>query len=345
LGSAAFSAAYVEEGRGIISDVVLYFTDGTLITGIHGGDSLTDVDGDGLFEVLPGDIIVLPDNSTNEVPVLPGYPNGTPYEYDPSFPAIVGGVPRVTVDLNTGTINTGSPISFDGNDGITGTDDDIVIDASDSDVNIDANGYVVVTGDGAEVKHADDSPLENGDTSVPNGTVIIASNIIVRTGTGTSLPSDNITSTGTIHLVTGNIVDCDGDGQEPWGAPGPGIYNPDTGYFTPDSGANHYPVPPQPGSLQGVDGEPVIESIALDNSFIYLYWTNHPSSGSYLSEIWAKVLITDTNWETLTNGQRGVVVMETNAAIPRALGSIGGGSAGTYLFFRRVVPNHNHPAP
>jgi hypothetical protein len=337
LGFSAFSA-YVEDGRGIISQPVLYFSDGTIIEGANGNDSLTDIDGDGLYEVLPGDIITLTNGSSYVVGELPGYPDGTPYEFDPTVPAIIGGSPLVIVDLD-GNLIPDTPISFPGYDGSDGNDDDILVDPHDPAVFFDiGNGYVVVTNNGAVIEHRDGTPLEGGDA--PAGSVIASPNIVVRPGTGTELPADHINPDGTIHLVAGNTVDLDGDGKEPWTVPEPGVYDPVTGLFTPDNDPeNPYPVPP-PDS-DGVDAEPVIESIALDDTHIYLEWPNYLSSGVHRSRIWAKAFLdSPPDWVVLENGNpAGVTITETNAVIPRTL------VAPPYRFFKREVPGHVHPAP
>jgi hypothetical protein len=337
----AFSAfsAYVEPGRGIISQPVLFFVDGTLITGANGNDSLTDVDGDGLYEVLPGDEITLPGQTvTNVVPRLPGYPDGTPYEFDPTVPAIIGGAPQVVVDLD-GSLVPGTPIVFPGYDEIAGNGNDILVDPDDPAVFLDSdNGYVVVTNAGAVIEHRDGTPLDGG--AVPAGSVIAAPASVVCPGSGTEQPADHINSDDTIHLVAGNTVDLDGDGRPPWEAPEPGTYDPATGMFYPDSSPDApYLVPPVDLSI---DGDPIIERISLGTVSIYLDWPNHPSSGIYLSEIQAKVSLTDTTaWETLQHNVRGVTVTETNAVIPRALqGTETGVTPGVYRFFKRVVPNH-----
>jgi hypothetical protein len=328
--------------RGIVSRPVLLFLDNTLIEGVNGNNSLTDIDGDGLFEVLPGDLITLPGSSTPfVVPELPGYPNGTPYEYDPSGPAIIGGSPLVTLPVDGSPIT--EPISFPGYDAVD-AEDDIVINVP-SDVSI-GDGYVSVEEPDADIAHRDGSALEGG--PVPVGSVISTPNIIVRPGTGNALPADNIDPTGaipggnvpniTIRLVTGNTVDADGDGEAPWTAPGGGIYDPVAQVFYPDSDPGHpYIVPPEPGTSTGLISDPVIESISLDAVSIHLGWPNYLSSEEHLSVIQAKALLTDpTVWEELTNGARGVVITPSNAVIPRILESVHGG--GPYKFFKRVVP-------
>lgn len=331
---------YVEDKRGIISQPILFFPDGTLIQGANGDDSLTDVDENGLFEVLPGDIIKLPDGTEFVVPELPGYPNGTPYEYDPSALVITGGSPQGTVSVD-GTTPPSPEVSYPGSDGVYGNDDDIVITTNDF-VFIDTdNGYVIVNGTGADITHKDGSALEGG--AVPAGSVLAAPDIIVRPGTDSgTTPADSIQPDGTIRVAQGNTIDKDGDGMEPWVVPEPGVYDPATGLFYPDSGEDPYEVPKESDPDEG-DGEPVIESIWLDDANVYLSWTNNPSSGIYLSEIWSKVLLTDPTWETLQNGSRSVVITETNAIIPRALeNQESSATPGTYHFFKRVVPNHQH---
>lgn len=326
-----------DENRGIISLPVLFFPDGTLLIGHNGDDSLTDFNHNGLFEVLPGDQIVI-GGVTNEVPELPGYPNGTPYEYDPSGPYIIGGQPLTILNLD-GTPTT-FPSSFPGANGLYGDDDDIIFVSSDPNLAIDDNGYLIVTGNGAGIEHRDGSPLDGSTPTV--GSIIAYPNIVISRGSGSDLPAAHINPDGTVHLVPGNTIDLDGDGQPPWEVPEPGTYDPVTGLFYPDSDPESpYPVPAYSESeFHGTDSPTIIESIYLDATSVFINWPNYISTESYLSEILTKVDLNDLIWERLKNGERGVVINGDGAIIPRVLESQMGGSPGVYRFFKRVVPNH-----
>lgn len=321
-------------GRGILSLPVLFYPDGTKLIGHNGDNSLTDNNNNGLFEVLPGDEITV-DGITYTVPKLPGYPAGTPYEFDPTGPFIIGGSPQVIITPD-GEYVDDEAAYLAGANGLLGDEDDIEFYPADPALDFDTlYHYLLLIANGAAINHRDGTALEGGAT--PQGSLIAAPDIILRPGSAAHLPAENIVPlTGRVRLLPGNTIDFDNDDLPPWEVTTPGHFDPATRLFYPDSDPEHpHVIPPPP---MGMDNDPVIEDLMVGDAYITLLWPSYPSTGIFLSEIWAKVKLTDPQWEPLQDGMRGVVIDDDGASIPRNLESEMGGSSGFYRYFRRVIP-------
>ena len=107
--------------------------------------------------------------------------------------------------------------------------DDILVSPATRDC-VDDYGHIHIIGD-MRVTHRDNSAFNDGQTTVPTGSILIPPNVIVRQGTG-SVALSNSTN-GTIHVVLGNVIDIDNGSKVLWDVPEEGVYNPGPGKFIP----------------------------------------------------------------------------------------------------------------
>ena len=180
--------------------------------------------GDGTIHVTPGNTIdvdgdglppwVVPEDGTYDPETGIFTPD------DDSHPSVLVPPGEELEDGNTLVIpgHTASP------------DDDILVSPADR-TTIDGCGYVHVDGDQNAV-HRDGSVFDDGGTTIPEGSIIIKPDLIIRPGTGAEKPKVN--GDGTIKVVPGNTIDIDGDGLPPYGVVIGGDYDPETGTITTD---------------------------------------------------------------------------------------------------------------
>ena len=187
------------------------------------GDDPID-NGDGTIHVTPGNTIdvdgdglppwVVPEDGTYDPETGIFTPD------DDSHPSVLVPPGEELEDGNTLVIpgHTASP------------DDDILVSPADR-TTIDGCGYVHVDGDQNAV-HRDSSVFDDGGTAIPEGSIIIKPDLIIRPGTGAEKPKVN--GDGTIKVIPGNTIDIDGDGLPPYGVVIGGDYDPETGTITTD---------------------------------------------------------------------------------------------------------------
>ena len=252
---------------------VILSPDGTII---KSGDDKPVTDDDGLYEVKPGDEIIIPGLPPY---IVPGdLPGSGPYEYDPTIPGLVsGGEPPYIITIPGGIVIHPSnhpdyPLSgsaiIPGQDGKIGTDDDIIVNSG-----VWSNGYIVVAGGSVTNIYGGGIVDSDGNSiGIGNGTIIDNNGVIIIGGT---VKDDGTVTVGPGGSVWVYIPPADKIGN------GPGTYDPSLPGIISDGNPKEtilipsgttivddhtpYVVVPGPDGKTGTDDDVVIKPADLDD--------------------------------------------------------------------------------